>query len=160
MFLAVSPDGNYLAYVMFDSAVDMTIYTVALHGDHKPQPFFHSHARESAPSFSPDGKWLAYESTRSGRNEVYISPFPAGGAQYQGSTSGGERPTWRYDGKEIYYREGLRIMAVEVDTKAGLIEFATPKPLFELASGNLTGRYYDIAPDGRFLANTSRMTHI
>ena len=49
-------------------------------------------------------------------------------------------------------------MAVEVDTKAGLIELGTPKPLFELASGNLTGRYYDIAPDGRFLANTPPLT--
>jgi eukaryotic-like serine/threonine-protein kinase len=155
VFLAVSPDLKYLAYVMFDAASDMTIYTVALSGDHKPQPFFHSHARESAPRFSPDGKWLAYESNHSGRNEVYISPFPEGGAQYQVSTSGGERPTWRHDGKEIYYREGLVIMAVEVNTKASLVELGPPKTLFELASGNLSGRYYDIGPDGRFLANTS-----
>jgi eukaryotic-like serine/threonine-protein kinase len=158
VFLAVSPDGKHLAYVMFDATSEMTIYTVALSGDHKPQPFFHSPARESAPSFSPDGKWLAYESNRSGRNEVYISPFPAGGARYQVSTSGGERPTWRHDGREIYYREGLIIMAVEVNTKASLIELGTPRPLFELASGNLTGRYYDIAHDGRFLANTSPLT--
>jgi Tol biopolymer transport system component len=158
VFLAVSPDGKYLAYVMFDAASDMTIYTVALRGDQMPQPFFQSHARESAPSFSPDGKWLAYESTHSGRNEVYISPFPAGGARYQVSTRGGERPTWRHDGKEIYYREGLVIMAVQVNTKASLVELGTPKPLFELASGNLSGRYYDVAPDGRFLANTSPLT--
>ena len=156
--LAVSPDGKYLAYVMFGATTDMSIYTVALRGDHKPQPFFQSSARESAPSFSPDGKWLAYESNRSGRTEVYISPFPAGGARYQVSTTGGERPTWRHDGKEIYYREGLRIMAVDVNTKAGLIALGVPKPLFELAAGNLSGRYYDVAPDGRFLANTSPLT--
>src|SRR5215470_8361335 len=117
----------------------MDIYTVALGGDAKPQAFLHSPARESAPKFSPDGKWLAYESNRSGRNEVYITPFPAGGAQHQVSTNGGEMPAWRRDGKEIYYREGVRMMAVEVNTKVNPVEFSTPKALFEVASGNLAG---------------------
>jgi Tol biopolymer transport system component len=155
LFLAVSPDGKSLAFEIIDRVTGMDIYTLALGGDGKPQPFLHSAANESAPAFSPDGKWLAYESSRSGRNEAYISPFPAGGAQYQVSTSGGERPVWRHDGKEIYYREGLRIMAVEVNTKASPVAFSSPAPLFELASGNLNGRYYDVAPDGRFLTNTS-----
>jgi Tol biopolymer transport system component len=155
LFLTVSPDGKSLAFEIIDRVTGGDIYTLALGGDGKPQPFLHSVANESAPNFSPDGKWLAYESSRSGRNEAYISPSPAGGAQYQVSTSGGERPVWRHDGKEIYYREGLRIMAVDVNTKASPIEFSSPKELFELASGNLNGRYYDVAPDGRFLTNTS-----
>jgi eukaryotic-like serine/threonine-protein kinase len=156
-YLAVSPDGKFLAYVL-ESATNRDIYTLALDGVREPQPFLHSPAIESAPAFSPDGKWLAYESNSSGRNEVYITPFPAGGAQYQVSTNGGERPVWRHDGREIYYREGLVVMAAEVNTKAGGVEFGSPKPLFELASGNLYGRYYDVAPDGRFLANTSPPT--
>jgi eukaryotic-like serine/threonine-protein kinase len=155
LFLAVSPDGKSLAFELIDRVTGGDIYTLALGGDGKPQPFLHSVANETAPSFSPDGKWLAYESNRSGRNEVYISPSLAGGAQYQVSTSGGERPVWRHDGKEIYYREGLRIMAVEVNMKASPVEFSSPTALFELASGNLNGRYYDVAPDGRFLTNTS-----
>jgi Tol biopolymer transport system component len=155
LFLTVSPDGKYLAYEIIDRVTGGDIYSLALGGDGKPQPFLHSVAIEAAPNFSPDGKWLAYESNRSGRNEAYISPFPAGGAQYQVSTSGGERPVWKHDGKEIYYREGLRIMAVEVNTKASPVEFSSPTALFELASGNLNGRYYDVAPDGRFLTNTS-----
>jgi eukaryotic-like serine/threonine-protein kinase len=155
LFLAASPDGKSLAFEIIDRVTGADIYTLALGGDGKPQPFLHSVANETAPSFSPDGKWLAYESSRSGRNEAYISPFPAGGAQYQVSTSGGERPVWRHDGKEIYYREGLRIMAVEVNTKASPVAFSSPTALFELASGNLNGRYYDVAPDGRFLTNTS-----
>jgi Tol biopolymer transport system component len=154
-FLAVSPDGKSLAYETIDRVTGGDIYTLVLGGDGKPQPFVHSVANEAAPAFSPDGKWLAYESSRSGRNEVYISLFPAGGAQYQVSTSGGERPVWRHDGKEIYYREGLRIMAVELNTKASPVAFSSPTALFELASGNLNGRYYDVAPDGRFLTNTS-----
>jgi hypothetical protein len=69
--------------------------------------------------------------------------------------AGGERPVWRRDGREIYYREGLRLMAVAVNTKASPVGFSSPKELFELAAGNLNGRYYDVAPDGRFLTNTS-----
>jgi Tol biopolymer transport system component len=155
LFLTVSPDGKSLAYAIIDRATGGDIYTLALGGDGKPQPFLHSVANETAPTFSPDGRWLAYESDSSGRKEVYITPYPAGGAQYQVSTSGGERPVWRRDGKEIYYREGLTIMVVEVNTKASPVEFSSPKALFELASGNLNGRYYDVAPDGRFLANTA-----
>jgi len=158
LFLAVSPDGKFLVYVIIDRATGSDIYTLVLNGEGKAQPFLHSVANETAPSVSPDGRWLAYESDGSGRKEVYITPFPGGGAQYQVSTGGGERPVWRRDGKEIYYREALRMMAVEVNTKESTIELSAPKPLFELASANLNGRYYDVGPDGRFLANTSPLT--
>ena len=131
---------------------------MALNGDHNPQPFLHTVANETAPAFSPDGKWLAYESDQSGRNEVFVTPFPGGGAQYQVSTAGGERPVWRRDGKEIYFREGLRVMAVDVKAKSASLELSPPTPLFELAAGNLNGRYLDVAPDGRFLANTYPLT--
>jgi len=157
-FLAVSPDEKFLAYVSTNPSTGVDIDVLPLTGDRKPLPFVHTPAREFTPTFAPDGKWLAFESTRSGRNEAYITPFPAGGAQYQVSTNGGERPVWRRDGKEIYYREGLEMMAVEVSTKASIPEFSTPKALFEVAAGNLNGRYYDVGPDGRFLANTSPLT--
>jgi eukaryotic-like serine/threonine-protein kinase len=133
----------------------MDVYTVGLTGDHKPQPFLHSPANESSPAFSPDGKWLAYESDQSGRGEIYITAFPGGGAQYQVSTNGGERPVWRRDGKEVFYRENLKLMAVTVKTHAGGIELGTPSGLFEVAVRNLSGRWYDVSPDGRFLMNTS-----
>jgi eukaryotic-like serine/threonine-protein kinase len=158
LFLTVSPDGKFLAYESIDRATGGDIYTLAIGGDGKPRPFLHSTANETGPSFSPDGKWLAYESDGSGKKEVYITPFPGGGAQYQVSTSGGERPVWRRDGKEIYYREGLIMVAVAVNTRASKIELSPPKPMFELASANLYGRYYDVAPDGRFLANTAPLT--
>jgi Tol biopolymer transport system component len=155
-FLAASPDGKYLAYVVIGPAGKLDIYTVPLTGDRRPRPFLNSPANESVPTFSPDGKWLAYESNQSGKNEVYITPFPADGAQYQVSTDGGERPVWRRDGKEIFYREYLTLKAVEVKTKADTIELGPPKALFEVAVHNLSGRWYDVAPDGRFLMNASR----
>jgi Tol biopolymer transport system component len=157
-FLAASPDGTYLAYVTPDPARKLDIYAVPLTGDRTPHPFLHSPGNQSAPAFSPDGKWLAYESNQSGRNEVYITSFPAGGAQHEVSTSGGERPVWRRDGKEIFYRERLTLMAVEVNTNGGAIELGTPKALFELAVRNLSGRWYDVSSDGHFLTNTSPPT--
>jgi Tol biopolymer transport system component len=116
-FVAASPDGKHLAYVVIGPAGELDIYTVPLTGDRIPHPFIRSPANESVPTFSPDGKWLAYESNQSGKNEVYITPFPAGGAQYLVSTNGGDRPIWRRDGKEIFYREYLMLMAVEVKPK-------------------------------------------
>jgi Tol biopolymer transport system component len=154
-FLAASGDGKFLAYVTSDPTTNLDVYTVPLQGDRKPHAFLRSTANESAPAFSPDSRWLAYESTQSGRNEVYITPFPEGGAQYQVSTNGGERPVWRRDGKEIFYREGLKLMAVEVKFNGSAIQLGTPKPLFEVAVHNLSGRWYDVAPDGNFLMNTS-----
>jgi len=156
MFPTTSRDGKYLAYISEDPATKrFHIHTVALTGDRTPQLFRSSSANEIMPSFSPDGKWLAYESDQSGREEVYLSPFPSAGAQYQVSTNGGERPVWRHDGKEIYYRSNLRMMAVKVNEKSGAIELSKPEALFEVAVRNLTGRWYDVSPDGRFLMNTA-----
>jgi Tol biopolymer transport system component/predicted Ser/Thr protein kinase len=159
MFPSMSRDGKYLAYISEDLVTKrFHIHIVALIGDPTPKIFRDTSANEIMPSFSPDGKWLAYESDQSGTSEVYISPFPSGGAQYQISTSGGERPAWRRDGKEIYYRSNLRMMAVKVNVKGNTVELSKPEALFEVAVRNLSGRWYDVAPDGRFLMNTSPAT--
>ena len=154
-FLAASPDGKFLAFADWGATAHMDVYTVALTGEAKPRSFLHSAGDNTAPAFSPDGKWLAYESTQSGRNEVYVTPFPAGGAQYQVSTNGGERPVWRRDEKEIFYRENLTLMAVELNSSAGTIRLGAPKALFEVASRSLARHWYDVSPDGRFLVNGS-----
>jgi Tol biopolymer transport system component len=155
VFLAASPDGNYLAYAALDSSGKLTLYTLELTQHAKPHSFLPPTSNGSAPAFSPDGTWLAYESTQSGRNEVYITPFPEGGAQYQVSTNGGERPAWSHGGKEMFYRENLRLMSVKVNTAKRKVELGTPTPLFEVAARNLNGRWYAVSPDGRFLMNTT-----
>src|SRR5262249_16839346 len=89
------------------------------------------------------------------KEEVYVSPFPSGSEQYQVSTNGGERPVWRRDGKEIYYRSTLRMMAVKVNEKGSAIEVGKPEALFEVGVASLRDRGYDVSPEGRFLINTA-----
>jgi len=155
VFLAASPDGKYLAYAALNPAAKLSLYTLELTRNAKPRSFLPPTADGSAPAFSPDGKWLAYESTQSGKNEVYITPFPDGGAQYQVSTNGGERPAWSRTGKEMFYRENLRLMSVSVNTDGLRVELGTPAPLFEVAARNLNGRWFAVSADGRFLMNTT-----
>lgn len=161
-FLAASPDGKHLAFTRLDPTGKMVLYIVDLGTDRVPRQFLPSAENGSAPAFSPDGKWLAFESTQSGRNEVYITPFPEGGAQYQVSTNGGERPAWSHAGNEMFYREKLMMMSVHLNIAGRKVELGTPVPLFEVAARNLSGRWYAVSPDGRFLMNTtpaSAQTH-
>jgi len=156
VFLTPSPDGKYLAFETVDPITKKgDIMVLPLDGAHTLRPFLHSSVDYSTPAFSPDGKWLAYQSMQGGKREVYITPFPAGGAQYQVSTNGGERPVWRRDGKEIFYRENLRLMAVAVKANRDAVELGAPNTLFEVAARNLNGRWYDVGPDGRLLMNTA-----
>ena len=93
--------------------------------------------------FSPDGKWVAYESNETGRNEIYVVPFPGPGGKSQVSTDGGAQPRWNRNGRELFFRSGAKMMAVDVETGA-VFRAGTPRMLFEKVSSD-----YDVAPDGR-----------
>ena len=103
--------------------------------------------------FSPDGRWLAYDSDESGRSEVYVQAFPGPGGKWQISAAGGSIPRWRGDGKEIYYLSlDNKVMAVAVDT-APAFHAGAPVALFAVHPG--TGTVYDVAADGkRFLVDS------
>ena len=102
-----------------------------------------------SPDLSPDAKFLAYESNESGRYEVYVQPFPQGGAKWQVSTSGGRQPRWRGDGKEIFYVEGDTLMAVSVTTSP-VFSPGGAQPLFEDKTAFVgRGQQYDVTPDGQ-----------
>jgi hypothetical protein len=121
--------------------------------DHKAQPFLQSRFNESAPCFSPDGRWLAYVSDESGRIEVYVQPYPGPGGKWQISTEGGTEPVWNPNGKELFYRSGNKMMAVDVTTQPSF-SAGKPKMLFEgqYLPTPVTYPDYDVSPDGqRFL---------
>ena len=143
-------------------------------GDRTPSVFLKTPFAEAWGAFSPNGRWVAYESNESGRYEVYIRPFvpplvpdsvagTAGGAaggQWQVSTAGGIHPAWRSDGKELYYLSPAGAMMAAPITVTGAtfapFESAALFPTHILGGGvDLSqGRQYDVAPDGRFLINT------
>ncbi len=134
--------------------------------------------REAWASFSPDGRWVAYQSDESGPMEIYVRPFaPPGagdaargpgrgqtaavaGGQWQVSTAGGAYPVWRADGKELYYLNPAGAMvAASITVTAATIEPGAPVVLFPTriyggGGDNGQGRQYDVARDGRFLINT------
>jgi len=100
---SISPDGKSIAIAMETAQRQGDIFVLPLQGDHKPQPFVSGPANEGHPSFSPDGHWLAYESGETGRNEVYVKPFPLAAGRWQVSFEGGQEPRWSADGKELFF---------------------------------------------------------
>lgn len=123
-----SPDGKYLAYFAQGdpkTGTDIWILPEPLGtpGAVKSYPFLRTEFDESNPQFSTDGHWIAYNSNESGKNEVYVAPFPGPGGKWQVSAAGGTSPRWRPDGKELFYlAPDGRLTAAAVDLKAGAVE--------------------------------------
>jgi Tol biopolymer transport system component len=116
-------------------------------GSGKPQFLYATPFLKTTPVFSPDGRWIAYTSSDSGRSDVFISAYPGPGATIQVSSEGGTMPRWRGDGGELFYRNGGKMMAVKIESKPAF-KPDRPEELFERSYGN----GYDVTPDGkRFL---------
>src|SRR5262249_34950613 len=97
-----SSDGRMILFNVPAAATRGDIWWMSL-ADRKPQPYLATEFHESNARFSPDGKWIAYQSNETGPSEIYIAPFPPTGAKWQVSTAGGVVPRWRADGKELYF---------------------------------------------------------
>ena len=148
-----SPDGKALAYWEIHPENGRDIWILPFEGDQTPTPFLVTPYNERAPVFSPDGRWITYVSDESGRDEVYVRPFPGAGGQTTVSTAGGVEPIWAPDGRRLFYRNADSMMVVSVETQSG---FSVSKPtvLFEgRYDGGVTANLsYDLAPEGdRFL---------
>jgi eukaryotic-like serine/threonine-protein kinase len=100
-----------------------------------------------------NNEWVAYQSTESGRAEVYLTHFPNAGARYQVSPAGGVQPVWGKDGKKLYYLDaGQKLTAVEIRTEKDSVQVGAPRTLFQTSvMSSLAGQGYDLSRDGRFL---------
>ena len=102
--IAWSADNRFIAFAAVDRTTKYDVWILPLAGERKPFAYLQTKAREEGPVFSPNGKWIAYQSNESGRFEVYVRSFPLeAGGKWQISTDGGEWPVWRRDGKELFY---------------------------------------------------------
>ncbi len=97
-----SPDGKWIAYTNIDSKTGRDLWAWPLTGDRKPIAIATGPASEVNARFSPDGRWLVFQSNESSRSEIYAQPFPGPGERQQISTEGGSNPQWRRDGRELY----------------------------------------------------------
>ena len=156
-----SPDGRFFLYGTVDPKTGNDIWALPINGaDRKPFPVAQTNFNEHSGQFSPDGKWIAYQSNESGRFEIYVQLFPGPGGKTQISTNGGRSPRWRRDGKELFYvGEDDRLMAVPITfaSNGQTLEPGTPVPLFvtHTVRPGYDNWDYVVAPDGqRFLMNT------
>jgi eukaryotic-like serine/threonine-protein kinase len=155
------PAGKVLAFRQFNPETSSDIMTLQVEGNQasgskpgEPKPFLNSPLTEMASAFSPDGRWLAYQSNDTGEFEVYVRPFPGPGGKWQISTGGGVLPKWSRNGKEFFYRTtDSKIMvasyaAVGDSFQAGKPELWSP--------GQFTQRLgysnFDLHPDGKRFA--------
>jgi dipeptidyl aminopeptidase/acylaminoacyl peptidase len=162
-----SADGRYLLYQRQDRLGAFNLWVMPLQGDRKPWIFRQTKFDEKFARFSPNGRWVAYESNASGRAEIYVRAFAESAAEsartgeWQVSLAGGLFPAWSHDGKELYWiAPNGQMMAATIATTGTTLQPGAPVALFQtrISGGGLDvntgGAQFDVAPDGRFLINT------
>jgi Tol biopolymer transport system component/tRNA A-37 threonylcarbamoyl transferase component Bud32 len=154
--IAVSPDGRTIAFARTEERTGSNLYSRPIDGSEPPRPIRASRGEERGACFSPDGRFIVYQSDETGRPEIYVESFPASGERIQVSSDGGAEPLWAANG-EIFYRhdDELRLVAPR---RAGRSDFEAPRALFAFpiapgASNEM--RTFDVTRDGaRILAVT------
>jgi hypothetical protein len=126
-----------------ETKLDLWVFPLA--GERKPRPFLRSDFNEDWPQFSPDGRWVAYVSDESGRNEVYVTSFPDAERKWQVSTEGGSMPRWPNSGELFYESASGHIVAVQIRPGARQFEWTSARRLF---ASPMPGKSYDVAPKG------------
>jgi Tol biopolymer transport system component len=141
-----SRDGRYLIETVSDPKTDTDIWVFPTFGDKKPFPYVRTEFAEGQGKLSPDGKFLAYRSSESGRSAVYVQTFPEHGGKWQ--ISNGSQPVWSRDGRELYFLSAdNKMMAVEVKGSGKNFDAGVPKALFPVPNQ----AQFDVSKDGRFL---------
>jgi serine/threonine-protein kinase len=153
---SISPDGAFLAYYETSPETGQDIGILTLGEESlSPRTLFATPFTEENPAISPDGRWIAYSSTESGRSEVYVTPFPdVDRNRWQVSVNGGYDPTWAPNGGELFFVGNNAMMSVGIIDAGESLQFSEPEVLFEgdFVWSSSHARQYDVAPDGqRFL---------
>jgi Tol biopolymer transport system component len=153
-----SPDGKYIAYILRTGPTGQSVYVKPTAGGDAFVALPAASAQSNISYFriSPNGRWIAYASNESGRDEIYVAPFPRGDGKWQVSTSGALTVAWRGDSKELFYSTVPGdYVAVDVTEDKDELRFGTSHKLFA-ANASATGTDFDVAADGkRLLVNTS-----
>ena len=117
-----SADGRFLAYGELHPQTLTDIWVLPLQGEREPQAFRNSAGNEGGAAFSPNGRWLAYGSSESGRPEIYVRPYPPALGRWRLSRDGGTQPRWSGDGRELFFRTDSGVMVVAVETDADVFD--------------------------------------
>jgi len=157
-----SPDGRLVLYDSLDPKRGFDIWALPLDGDRKPFAAVQTDFSERLAQFSPDGRWIAYQSDKTGRFEIYVEPFPGPGGDSRVSVDGGAQVRWNPNGKELFYvAPDDRLMAVPIHfaSNGKTVEVGTPLGLFTTNVGigapNTNRQQYMVAPDGQsFVMNS------
>ena len=143
-----SRDGRFLLFNSNAPKTGSDLWVLPMTGDRKPTPYLRTQFNETNGRFSPDGRFVAYQSDASGTDEIYVQPFPdPGGGKWMVSKEGGIMPRWQRDGKELFYlnRSGTTMMAVDV-ALSPTFQAGIPKVLFSVRAGPAA---YDVSADGQ-----------
>jgi serine/threonine-protein kinase len=154
------PSGKYLAFAETNTETDSDIMILPMEGDEasgwkpgKPAVFLNSPAAESEAMFSPDGRWIAYVSNESGRNEIFVRPFPGPGGKWQISTGGGNYPAWSRTRHELFYRSlDSRIWVASYTVEGGSFKTDKPRVWSERVTNGRRQRPLALHPDGERFA--------
>jgi Tol biopolymer transport system component len=151
-----SPDGHYIIYIRFEEDSFLDIWKLPLFGDQKPQLFIGTEYEEGDCQFSPDGRFLAYQSNENGIFEIYVTTFPDKKGKWQISDGGGIEARWGPEGKELFYiAPDGNLVSVPIRTDETTLEKGTPTVLFQseiLGGGNPDvhqRQRYDVTSDGK-----------
>jgi Tol biopolymer transport system component len=155
----ISADGQVLLYTR-GTATSADLWYLSLGDQSPPKPFVETEAQERDGQFSPDGRWVAYQSNESGRFEIYMRPFPGPGNRIQVSSGGGQQVRWGANGRELFYiATDRRLVSVPLAPGAyGTASIGRPVPLFRIEFDNnpQARQQYVVSNDGlRFLVNAA-----
>jgi serine/threonine protein kinase/dipeptidyl aminopeptidase/acylaminoacyl peptidase len=150
-----TPDQRALLYELNDEKTSWDIWVLPVFPEGKPRPLIQAPERQEFGRISPDGRWIAYRSTESGREEIFVVPYPGPGDRVQVSSTGGKFPRWRRDGRELFYMNSdNRMMVVGVDGSGQMFRAGAETALFDTMPIGANWPY-DVTADGqRFLISS------